>query len=144
MLTIPGAAVGVESVRWIDIPFNAGNFTGNGSMTWTVAEADVKYLKSVTLGKLCVVAFDIVTTTVGGTPSNILRMDIPLTAAGDSSLAFINPLWRIDDGTSGLGVMSLTGGTSRINFFVDGTTATAWSTATDTTRVSGQIIFEIA
>lgn len=66
--------ISYEQGAWLSQTFAAGDFTANGSMTWTVDEADVVtnayYYSGITL--LWSVA--VITSTVGGTPASTLRL----------------------------------------------------------------------
>ena len=60
-----------------NVAFVAGNFTGNGSMTWTVTSAQQNTFAYTLVGNLMTVFFSIVGGTVGGTVNSILQMTIP-------------------------------------------------------------------
>ena len=68
-LTIPGA--------WTTPTFAAGDFTAIGAMTWTVEAGDVVTYAYTISGKVMTVAFELITTAIGGTPSYELRIKIP-------------------------------------------------------------------
>jgi len=57
--------------------FDAADYTGNGSMTWTVASGDVVVDLYQQIGKQLTVWFTANTTTVGGTLNTTLRKKIP-------------------------------------------------------------------
>lgn len=62
---------------FIAIPFDAANYTGNNSMTWTVESADQGTLVYQQLGKMLRVCGNIANTTVGGTISSSLQITLP-------------------------------------------------------------------
>lgn len=62
---------------WTAVAFNAGNFTANGSMTWTVESGDVENNRYLVIGKTLFWSLGIVTSTIGGTPNTELRATIP-------------------------------------------------------------------
>jgi hypothetical protein len=62
---------------WTTPPFNAGDFTASGAMTWTVAAGNVITYAYNIIGKTMTVAFGIDGAAIGGTPSNILFIAIP-------------------------------------------------------------------
>lgn len=68
-LTTPGA--------WTTPAFDAANFLAIGLMTWTVEAGDVVTYAYIIEGKIMTVAFDIATSTVGGTLSDRLKITIP-------------------------------------------------------------------
>lgn len=126
---------------WATPTFAAGNFTGNNSMTWTVASADVVTLAYTVVGKQMTVSFNIQQTTVGGTPSTDLQIAIPL---GLTSAKSMHNACFINDNLAGnaVGRVFVTVGGSTVNIAkIDGA---AWSASTDNTYVFGEIIFEIA
>jgi hypothetical protein len=58
-----------EQGAWITPAFSAGDFTGSGSMTWTVSSGDVVTMTYRLSGRTLTVVFSLDTTTVGGTAS---------------------------------------------------------------------------
>jgi hypothetical protein len=56
-----------EQGAWITATYAAGNFTANGSMTWTVDSGDVTTLAYYLRGRTLHVSWFIATTTIGGT-----------------------------------------------------------------------------
>lgn len=103
----PGGAMGVVTPRWLrwlsavreaingiigvasDVPFSAGDFTGGtagvvgvGTMTWTVPEAGVEVNRARRDGARLWWLVSLTGTTVGGTPSTALRLQLPFGARG--------------------------------------------------------------
>ena len=98
---------------WSSVAFNAANFTGNGSMTWTVASGDQSTYAYVEIGKTMIVSFDILTTTVGGTPNPLLMIAIP---NGRTAQKNINTSFHYsDNGSVGTGLASVSAGGTTIN-----------------------------
>jgi len=62
---------------WNDVPFNAGDFTGSGSMIWTVTAGNIVTRRYTLVGHTMSYACFIQSTTVGGTPSNELHVALP-------------------------------------------------------------------
>lgn len=62
---------------WISPAFDANNFSANGSMTWTVQNTDVVTYAYRVINNIMDLNFYIITTTVGGTLSNLLKIKIP-------------------------------------------------------------------
>lgn len=126
---------------WTNVTFAAGNFTGSGSMTWTVASGDVVSHKYVEIGKTMIVTLVVNTTTVGGTPSSELRLVIPnsRTAAGTTYGSFSGK----NNGSAMTGTWGVTSGNTYISFFVDAS-ATNWTASTDLTSIFATVVVEIA
>jgi hypothetical protein len=119
--------------------FSAGDFTGNGSMTWTVASGDVLVDAYTIVGRVMTWFFRYATTTVGGTLNNQLQKALPNSWGGanfqinvamdgicygeDNSTK--TTVWLFNNGTAGLSFAKLAGGN--------------WSAATDTTKISGSV-----
>ncbi len=86
----------------IQTTYSSGNFTGSGSMVWSVDMADqVTYTYCLT-GKLLTVFLQIDSTTVGGTPSTALQVVIP--GGFVAAWGQYTPCQVIDNGTGALGV----------------------------------------
>lgn len=125
---------------WITPVFAAGDFTGNGSMTWTVAAGDVTSYQFCLIGRRMIVNFAIVTSTVGGTPNTELRIKIPLgLSAVKPAVAVIR---IIDNGGAPAGGYVLASGTNLLCYRDLSGTAN-WTASTDATQVAGQIEFEV-
>ncbi len=121
-------------------PFNAGDFTANGSMSWTVEIADVINLSYALDGQKMDVLFDIRNTSVGGTLNNTLRMTIPngKTAAKDTTTVIA--IW--DNGTRTGGLASVTAGGTIIS--IERLDGANFAAATNNTQVKGQMVLQIA
>ena len=55
----PTGGVLVGTVPWTEVAFSAGNFTGNGSMTWTVESGDQDILQYNIMGNVMNVMDDV-------------------------------------------------------------------------------------
>ncbi len=130
----------IPSPSWTSPDFSADNFTANGSMTWTVGSGDVTTYKYLIEGKSMTVAFIIATSTVGGTPSNLLQIAIPASKVATSAME-----WRagqvIDNGSVSDGYISVAASGTVIRIGLQ--TGSNWSASTNATYVSGTITFEI-
>lgn len=62
---------------WQDVPYDAGNFTAYGSMTWTVASGDVVVYSYYVIGKAMVLTLNLINTSIGGTPDSLLSVKVP-------------------------------------------------------------------
>ncbi len=121
--------------------FSAGDFTANGSMTWTVDSGDVAQYHYQLRGTQLFVSFLIATTSVGGTLNNTLQIAVP---AGFAAAEDTRTVGQFNDAG--------TQGTSRIDVASAGTVikiiklpgGTNYSSATNTTAVSGQIIIRVS
>lgn len=125
-------------VAYTTVTYASGNFTGNGSMTWTVDNADesVKYVEH---GKTMIVVADIRTSTVGGTPSSALRIAVPngrTAALGTGTFAYS------DNGTPGTGWWQIDGTGAYIELYKSFSTPN-WAASTNATAVLGTFVFEI-
>jgi len=122
---------------WSTFTYAAGNFTGSGTLTWTVSDLDenVRYMR---LGTTMVVLMDIVTTTVSGT-GYALKVDIPggLSATGGGGGACS----VADNGTEKSGIWIISGGDS-IDIYSGALGANLWTAATDNTYVRCMAIFQ--
>lgn len=63
--------------EWQDVAFDAANFTGEGTMTWTVSSGQVYANRYTIVGKTMFWDLMIQASTIGGTPTTGLRAVIP-------------------------------------------------------------------
>ena len=126
---------------WIKPAYNAGNFTGSGSMTWTVEVGDVTTYQASLIGKTMTVVWKLDATSVGGTPSTGLYILVPGGYAAKT--AAFAPAYVVDNG--GAAVWSsahIAAGQSVIG--IDKTLAGGnWSASTNATYIYGEITFEV-
>lgn len=125
---------------WIVPTFAAGDYTANGSMTWTVESADAT-ISYYIIGRKMTVAFRLATTTIGGSVNSLLWIKIP---GGHSAnrIAYA-PVWITLQGPVrevGYAAAALHGATLiSISRLAEGN----WILSTNTTYVFGEITFEI-
>lgn len=124
---------------WTTPTFSAGDYTANGSMTWTVAEGDVTSFAYVIQGKVMTVVFTLATTTVGGTPNTQLHIAIP--ASKTATKRVINPVLISDNGTQVIGWADVAASGTKINIQL--LAGANFAASTNATLVYGQITFEI-
>jgi hypothetical protein len=124
---------------WGNEAYDAAKFSASGSMTWTVAEADVTTYRYFIQGNLMTVWFCVKESTVGGTPDNALKIKIP--ASKTCALKAVNVASICDNGGWGAGQITVNDDDTWIEIRLISTAN--WSAATDTTYVYGQITFEI-
>jgi len=125
---------------WTAVAFSAGNFTGSGTITWTVASGDQQTYAYTVKGKSVTLSWFINTSTVSGTGVE-LRIAIP--AGMTSTRSVRSTYYYSDNGAEGIGLAWQIAGEGFVRLFKSNT-ASNWSAATDTTIVAGQITFEIS
>lgn len=121
------------------VTFAAGNFTANGTMTWTLASADQVNFWYQTHNKLMTVGFKLDTTSVGGTPNTELRITIP-NGASCALDTYQKVAWANDNGTVREAYMVATGTIIAIRRQDAGN----WTASTNATYVYGSITFPIS
>jgi hypothetical protein len=128
-----------QPAAWKDTPFNAADFTGSGSMTWTVSSGNVitnQYKIDATTMSLNLV---IISTTVGGTPDQALQFTLPGGVTPSKRLYI--PVVFTDNGVYGTGFVDVRPSNPIIYFFRDWT-GTNWS-ASANTSITCSISFSI-
>jgi hypothetical protein len=88
---------------WTAVSFSAGNFTGSGSMTWTVGSGDVIANRYKVIGKTLIWQVELNATTVGGTPSNQLKIAVPTGTLKTGANSFA---WIYDNAVATTGYVS--------------------------------------
>lgn len=134
-----GALGGVSAV-WVDVPFDAGDFTGSGSMTWTVEEADISTFAWVRSGKTMTVTFFLNATTVAGTPDTSLQILIPDGRVGDGAHA--NTVFAKDADTTVAAWCFVGDASTVIDCRLLGVGPT-WTADPNDTQLRGQVTFRI-
>lgn len=125
---------------WTPVAFAAGNFTGNGAMTWTLTSADQVNLAYTFIGKTMLVKWSLDTTSVGGVADTTLRITLP--AMKTAATEAWNLFWYSDNGGAGTaGMASVAAGGTVIR--LQKLTAANWTAAANTTVVRGQLSLEI-
>lgn len=121
------------------VAFSAGNFAGNGSMTWTVASGDQVTYTIARLGKMALVSFQIMNSTIGGTPNTTLFITLPHGLAANH----YNPTAAslVDAGVAVPGILFADGGQSRLS--IQRADGAAFTGGTDNNNVIGQVWFEV-
>ena len=126
--------------EWIPVAFNAANFTGNGSMTWTLQAGDQLGYAYTLVGKTMFISGYFNQTTVGGVVNTDLRVAIPggFIAAGlIVGLARVNPA----AGAFSAGTVYVTNGATTINFQT--LSGANWVAGVDITAVQFSLAFPI-
>lgn len=124
---------------WINVAYNAANFTANGSMTWSVESGDQLVYKYTLIGKTMILQVYIATSTVGGTVNTELRIAIPggYTAASGS---VVQPASAYQSAwvAGGAGINP-----TYIAFYINPNFVTNWALSTNLTAVAGTFTFEV-
>ena len=128
--------------EWTDVTYSAGDFTGSGSMTWTVASGDVGEFAYTVVGKTMFVRFYLNNTTVGGTPDYYLKIAIPGGYSSAAGCYAYMPCFADDNGTLDIGWVVVQTSSSVIEIYLKA--FGVWTASTDNTDVRGTAIFEIA
>jgi hypothetical protein len=135
---VTGGAVSLAGI-WTTPSFNANNFTGSGSMTWTVTSNEVITFEYAIIGKMMFVNVQIAGSSVGGSLSVLLEILIP---AGKVSAKSMYTIYRcIDNGATGVGLINVGAAGTTINFL--NAAGNNWSSSANNTSLYGQIFFEI-
>jgi hypothetical protein len=125
--------------HWINVPFNAANFTANVG-TWTVDAGDV-YVQAYTLiGKTLIYSIGVASTSVTGSPA-ALRVALPSGLVAGNSMYTTCMIW--DNGVKIAGTFSIGVGAAYVNAQIDLFAGGTFATATNTTHVFGQISFQL-
>jgi hypothetical protein len=125
--------------EWTAYSFSAGDFTGSGSMTWTVTSGEVTTAEYTLIGKTLLVNFSFDATTVGGTPDVLLQWKIPGGYVSNKEVTI--PVFLNDNGTQAIGFAFIAAGATLIQFKKVG--GPNWNAATTNTYVRGHLAFEI-
>lgn len=120
------------------VAHSSGNFTAS-SGSWTVDVGDQIAFAYAEIGKFMVVTFDLNTTSVSATPTD-LRITIPNARTAARSMTGGMFAYN-ENGTAGTGLSAVNGTTI---FLYKSLATPTWSTLSNLTRVQGTIIFEIA
>lgn len=127
--------------EWIAVSFSAGNFTANGSMTWTVASGDVAVNRYMLMGKTLLWNLRLDTTTVGGTANTQLLATIP----GGLSMAHVGSVKcgvAIDNGTLGIDAEVRFASSTQVAF--QKASGANWTLSTDQTYIWALMTIELA
>lgn len=132
-----------EQGAWITPTFAAGTYTGNNSMTWTVASGNVGTQRWRLNGKTIEIDFYITGTSVGGTLSTLLQISNAayggFTFAGKS----LSPAVIYNDAGAGNLNGFIEVADAGTSFPIAKLTVANWSSATSTTKVFGQARFPV-
>ena len=132
---------GLVATAWTTPAFNAGDFTAEGAMTWTVEAGDVITYSYIIIGKTMFINFNIDLTTVGGTLSSMLFIAIP---AGKVATKLAKFVYALSEGTGWLpAIAQVNVSGTTISLYKDMTQGGNFTAGTDTHYTSGSLVFEI-
>jgi len=121
-----------EQGAWITPTFSAGDYSGSGSMTWTVDSGDVMDCSYFLVGRVLNLGITIVTSTVGGTLDLSLQRVIP---GGFTVLGNMCEVIRVlNNGTEAIGYATAQDGQTVLKF-QRSIPPTNWSASTNNTYV---------
>jgi hypothetical protein len=123
-----------------DVTFAAGNFTANGSMTWTVSGGNVTTFSWSIIGHTLTVWWDIAGSTIGGSLNTTLQILIPngyvaSKAVGTTCLVTNN-------GTNATGFASV-GASGTVIQIIPSPTGGNWSASSANAGTEGTLTFPI-
>lgn len=125
--------------EWTAVPYDAANFSGQGSMTWTVGSDDQNTYTWMLAGLTMTLAVSLGETSVGGTTDVELRVKIPggyRPAASVITTAFIR-----DNGTYETGSCYVAPGAANLAFRRPG--LANWTASANATQVAAVISFPV-
>jgi hypothetical protein len=130
-----------EQGAWIDIPFSAGNYTGRGSMTWTVAAQNEfsYYIK----GRNCSLNINVSSTTVGGTLNTTLLVTLPNGYTLVTGERIVNTCRVSDNGTVAAGFFEARDDISTTAVGTRLMSGANWAASTNNSTSQGQVDFKI-
>jgi hypothetical protein len=141
--------VGHEQGAWIVVPYTAGDFTGSGSMTWTVDSGDLATFRYRLDGCTLITDWAIDSSSVGGTPSTVLQIKLPggfiPQGASGSGQYTAGMMYRDNGGAYKFAAAYITagGGANKISLYTEGFGTANWTASTNLTGTYGQIACEV-
>jgi hypothetical protein len=127
-----------DDLAWTQVAYNAGDFSANGAMTFTVAAGDLADFAYTKNGRTMTVSIRIEGATIAGTPDSTLIIQIPggFTA---TRTVFTSCLIR-NNAVYGHGHFLVAGGTTEMRVQI--ATLANWTAAVDDIVVNASITFE--
>lgn len=125
-----------EQGAWITPAFNAADFTGSGTMTWTVAAGDALSFKYLLRGRTLALSVALYTTSIGGALSGGLRIAVP--AGLSVAISSFCPATCLNTGWE-LGVVSGLGNVLEVRLY----NSAAWGAGADNKYVLFNGVFEV-
>jgi hypothetical protein len=121
------------------IPFTPGDFTGFGTMTWTVGATDITTWAYALSGSTMTLWFDLRATTIGGVATAAVQIKIP--SGWYAALTVSNACQLLDNAVAATGYIQSTINTNQLLVFR--TDLAVWTASANNTRVHGQISFPV-
>jgi len=127
---------------WITPGYVAGDFLGNGAMTWTVDAGDVITSRFRVTGRTVTYSFSFATTTIGGVANTNLRIASPQWGDGIiAAFVYHNALAFANDGAVRAAYVRAPASGSALELTT--TAATAWTLVVNAGYFAGEIVFEV-
>lgn len=101
--------------EWTTVTHSAGNFTGSGSLTWTVDSGDMSINRYTDVGLTMWWSLGLVNTSTGGTASDELRVTLP--ASRTVAATTTGACAGVDNGTPVETVYTATAGNTYVTFY---------------------------
>jgi hypothetical protein len=121
----------VEPGAAISVAYNSGDYTGNSSITWTVASGDVTTFQYQQRGTLLYVWIEVKTSTVSGSGSSLL---VAIPGGFTCSVVGDVPAYIADNNNFQIGITGVhSADQTKIRFVL--ASGANWAAATDTTWV---------
>lgn len=124
---------------WITVPFNANDYGGNGTMTWTLQAGDYETFQYMLIGKTMFVIGSWQTTSVGGAVNTALTVKIPGGFVAKNRTLFGSR--AVDNGVSIASFNLVTAGATVIQIVRHD--LANWTASANTTRANVGMFFEI-
>jgi hypothetical protein len=136
-------AISHDQGAWITPAYAAGDFTGNGSMTWTVDAGDVADCAYRLQGRTMTVTIRLAPTTVGGTLNSTLQVGNGAWGGFTAALGVNNALgYCNDNGAVKAGNLAVVGGGTVIAIQI--AAGGNWTASTNSTYIYGTITFPVS
>lgn len=125
---------------WIDIPFDAANFTADGGGTWDLSAPDQVLFAFMIVGKSIIISYQFENTTIPTPVSTILSASFASTGYNATRVMSAKVALALNSGVpTPVFVQAVL---TELKFQRDDFT-TQWDSSADDTDVLGQIIFEL-
>lgn len=125
---------------WNAVAFLAGNFSGNGSMSWTVNSGQQTNFEYTVIGKTMIIEFNI-GGTVGGTPNTTLQIALPGGFVGATPGQWNNSVSILNNGAWSESSCQVNSSGTAIQIFANAAGSANWTAGS--ISVNGQIIVHI-
>jgi hypothetical protein len=123
--------------------FAAGNYSGSGSMSWTVTAREVGGDMLVVNGNEATYYFEVTASSVGGTPATALTINLAAFGVTPAMDSFEACSITDNGGRPAMGMARAVASSQTLLIYKDATFATNWSASTTSTTVRGHIKFPI-